>query len=120
MTTLEESDTGQEEGSFWEPATSTERRISGGTAETERQRGTEVKRNTNLSPLSLTESSARFGGWSFTETAQNGEKSGQGDEQSWVEYPRRKSVEPVRDRLQHEERHWVDSPLEMVDRSRPW
>lgn len=127
MTTLEETDTDRpddgEEDAWGQSNDPYGRRSSlGATGDGVNGKGKspDVKRNSNLSPLSLSEEARRFGGWSFGQTARNEDKAGQGDEQSWVEHRRRKSLEPAKDRLQHDDRHWVESPLEMVDRSRPW
>jgi len=58
----------------------------------------------------------RLASWAFGDDAKNTRERG---EESWVEHTRVTSPEPSR-RVRNTGTRWVDSPVELVDRSRPW
>jgi hypothetical protein len=124
MTTLEETDMDrpeEEEGSYSDRPEV--RKVSGGTvSSTQLAKGkSSVMRHATLSPASLRGDAGRagFSAWTFGQ-ATKGEKDQQLNEQVWDEFPRRKSLEPTTARPLHDGRNWVESPMEMADRSRPW
>ena len=86
-------------------------------------------KDSNLSPLTLSEEPAAAGqagpsrkwsAWTFGSDAEAKEKQQDRGEENWVEHAKMKSPELNRDPTRVAATRWVESPMEMVDRSRPW
>lgn len=86
-------------------------------------------KDSNLSPLTLNGepeaagqagTSRRGSAWTFESTTGVRDKQRDRGQENWVEHAKMKSPELNRDPARAAARRWVDSPVEMVDRSRPW
>ena len=86
-------------------------------------------KNSNLSPLTLDGElnpmgqagpSRRGSAWTFESTTGAKEKHRERGEENWVEHAKMKSPEMNRDPARAAAKRWIESPMEMVDRSRPW
>ena len=63
-------------------------------------------------------SRGRMASWAFGDDVRAKERDK--GEESWMEHTKLKSPEPSRAPLRNAGRRWVDSPVELLDRSRPW
>jgi len=65
-----------------------------------------------------TTASGHLASWAFGDESKSKER--ERGEESWVEHSKMKSPETSRASVRNTGRRWVDSPVELVDRSRPW